>query len=137
MFASFRADGLSRGTATLSSDRPEGPFQPWSDGPITPRGAVALDGTLHIDPAGVPWMIYCHEWMQLNDGAISAIQLSDDLRQTVAEPVRLFHGSHAPWVRTLEPANPQEAPGPDKNLSGAKQYVTDGPFLHRTRSAPS
>jgi hypothetical protein len=134
MFATFRADGLSRGTATLSSDRPQGPFELWSDGPITPRGAVALDGTLHVDPCGVPWLIYCHEWMQLNDGAISVIQLSQDLRQNVGGAVRLFHGSDGPWVRALEPANPQETAGPATNFTGVKQYVTDGPFVHRTRS---
>ena len=37
-------------------------------------------------------------------------------------------------VRALEPANPEETAGPAANLSGVKQYVTDGPFLHRTRS---
>ncbi len=134
MLATFKADGLSRGTAILSSHRPQGPFEPWSDGPITPRGAMALDGTLHVDPCGVPWMIYCHEWVQLHDGTICAIQLSEDLRQTVGEPVLLFHGSDGAWVRALEPAYLRETVGVETNFGGPKRYVTDGPFLHRTRS---
>ena len=134
MFATFKADGLSRGTAILASDRPQGPFELWSDGPITPRGAMALDGTLHVDPSGTPWIVYCHEWMQLDDGTVCAIRLSSDLRQTVGEAAVLFHGSDGPWVHALELPNAKETAAVVTKSAEPKQYVTDGPFLHRSRS---
>jgi len=79
-------------------------------------------------------MTYCHEWMQLDDGTICAIQLSDNLRQSVGEPAVLFRGSDGPWARALTPGELQETPGAVTTFVGAKQYVTDGPFLHRMRS---
>ncbi|QOI63994.1 family 43 glycosylhydrolase [Arthrobacter sp. TES] len=123
MFATFTAPGHCRGTQILSAESPEGPYTPWSDGPVTPRDWECLDGTLHIDAGGTPWLVFCHEWKQVNDGTIVAHQLSHDLRTTVGEPTVLFAASEAPWSRALDvPAvADREAP----------VYVTDGPFLHR------
>jgi beta-xylosidase len=119
MFASFKAPGHRRGTQVLASETFAGPFRPHSDGPVTPEGWECLDGTLYVDEAGRPWMVFCHEWVQVGDGEMCAMPLSGDLRSAAGEPVLLFRASEAPWVR--------EHVGDD--VTG---YVTDGPFLHRT-----
>lgn len=123
MLATF-ADGEGRrGTQVLRSVSPTGPFAPWSNGPLTPESWMCLDGTLHVDEWGEPWLVFCHEWLQIGDRAIYARRLSVDLRTAVGEPVRLFSASEAPWTRRL--SNP--GTGHDDAA-----YVTDGPFLVRS-----
>ncbi|WP_062204530.1 glycoside hydrolase family 43 protein [Demequina salsinemoris] len=125
MFATFTSMDARRGTQILSADAPEGPYTPWSDGPVTPREWECLDGTLHLDDAGDPWMVYCHEWVQAIDGEMIAQRLSADLKHTVGEPTLLFTASEPEWSRPM--AHPQ--------LAGENRaYVTDGPFLHRLSS---
>ena len=126
MFATFKAEGCYRGTQILVADAPEGPYEPWSDGPVTPKNWECLDGTLHIDEDGNPWIVFCHEWVQVHNGAVYAQRLSEDLKQAVGRPVFLFNASEAPW-------------GCASNWKDNKTprlfpvYVTDGPFLYRTR----
>jgi arabinan endo-1,5-alpha-L-arabinosidase len=131
MFATFKADGRCRGTQILAADQPEGPFEPWSDGPVTPAEWECLDGTLHVDKAGDPWMVFCHEWVQVGDGEMIAVRLAPDLRNAIGQPVKLFTASRAPWVRRLTGVNPQEIVGTKNIRLDAGLYVTDGPFLHR------
>jgi arabinan endo-1,5-alpha-L-arabinosidase len=119
LFASFARDGRQRGTQILAAERPEGPYVVHSDGPVTPRAWECLDGTLHVDAWGKPWMVFCHEWVQVEDGEMCAIRLSDDLRQAVSEPVLLFRASEAIWAKPFE------------EHGRANNRVTDGPFLHR------
>ena len=119
LFASFARDRRQRGTQILAADRPEGPYAVHSDGPVTPREWECLDGTLHVDAHGKPWMVFCHEWVQVEDGEMCAIPLSDDLRQAAGKPALLFRASEAAW------AKPFEQRGRPNNR------VTDGPFLHR------
>lgn len=121
MFATFTAPGRRRGTQVLRADRPEGPYRPWSDGPVTPRDWECLDGTLHVED-GEPWLVFCHEWKDVGDGEVQAVRMTPDLRGAVGEPVLLFRASEAPWVRPLlgRPEFPEV-------------FVTDGPSLHRTR----
>jgi hypothetical protein len=122
MFATFAdADGR-RGTQILVADLLPGPFLPWSDGPVTPRGWQCLDGTLYVDRDGDPWIVFCHEWTQLGDGAVVAQRLSADLARAVGKPITLFHATAAPWTRAMPGA---------KTGSGSPAYVTDGPFLFR------
>lgn len=127
MLASFKAEGRRRGTQVLVSttDLPAGPYEPWSDGPVTPPGWECLDGTLHIDSTGNPWIVFCHEWTQIHDGAIHAMPLSPDLKRSAGRPVFLFNASEAPWACPLSPPKP---PAPPLRFPA---YVTDGPFLHR------
>lgn len=121
MFATFAAPGRFRGTEILSADRPEGPYSPWSNGPVTPSNWQCLDGTLHVDAEGVPWMVFCHEWKQVHDGAMMAQRLSPDLRSAVGTPVFLFNASEAAWARPLSVPSTKDLQFP--------VYVTDGPYL--------
>lgn len=121
MFASFKAEGACRGTQILAADTPEGPFLPITDGPITPRDWECLDGTLFIDADDHPWIVFSHEWVQVGDGEICALQLAGDLKSALGQPKLLFRASEAVW--------PQEL-----NSKGRKGYVTDGPWLHRLAS---
>ena len=47
-------------TFVFKSDRPDGPFKVWSDGPIPPREWATLDGTF-FEEDGKPYMVFCHE----------------------------------------------------------------------------
>lgn len=117
MLASFKAVGTCRGTQILTAESPAGPFLPLSAGPVTPPDWECLDGTLCVTPAGAPWMVFCHEWVQVGDGEICAIPLSDDLSSPVGAAVVLFRASQAPWAQQLI----------SKDRQG---YVTDGPWMH-------
>lgn len=119
MFMTFKAEGVRRGTQILLADSPRGPFLPISDGPATPRDWECLDGTLHVDNDGHPWMVFCHEWVQVGDGEICAVRLSDDLTTPLGEPHLLFRASEAPWAEEI-------------NSKGRRGIVTDGPWMHRT-----
>lgn len=116
MLASFKAPGVCRGTQILAADSPLGPFLPLSAGPVTPPDWECLDGTLHVTPAGEPWIVFCHEWVQVGDGEMCALPLSLDLTTALGKPVELFRASEAPWVVPIE-------------TKGRKGYVTDGPWL--------
>lgn len=120
MFASFKRDGVCRGTAILRADTPLGPFVPHSQGCITPSDWECLDGTFYVSRDGTPYMIFCHEWVQVGDGEICAIPLTDDLSAPAGEPRLLFHASDAPWCNAVH------------HSSGIDGYVTDGPFFWRT-----
>lgn len=124
MLASFVAPGRYRGTQILVSHDVAGPYKPLTDGPITPADWQCLDGTLHVDDDGNPWIVFCHEWVQIHNGSIWAMQLTADLKQAAGRPVFLFNASEAPWVRRSD--------WPEKDAKFRfPTYVTDGPFLHR------
>ena len=127
MFASFKAERQYRGTQILVSDSIAGPYSPLTDGPITPPDWECLDGTLHVDRDGHPWIVFCHEWVQVHNGAVYAMRLSPDLKQAVGRPVFLFNASEGAWV--LHPEWPKE--GATRRFP---DYVTDGPFLYRLAS---
>ena len=116
LFGSLKADGVCRGTQIFKADHPLGPFVPISDGPVTPRDWECLDGTLFVDDDGRPWIVFCHEWVQIHDGTICTMPLSDDLTKAVGKPVTLFSASQCPWV---------------VSVIGEGNYVTDGPFMFR------
>jgi hypothetical protein len=111
MLATFTGQDGERGTQVLRAPRPEGPYEPWSEGPVTPREWQCLDGTLYQDESG-PWLVFCHEWLQCGDGEICAVRLTDDLRNSRGDVALLFRASDAPWTSEVN--------------------VTDGPFLFRT-----
>lgn len=116
MLVSFKSATACRGTQILRAESPMGPFRPHSDGPVTPRDWECLDGTLYVDKSGAPWMVFCHEWVQVKDGEMCAMPLTADLRAAAGAPVVLFHASEPTWAR-----------------KGREDFVTDGPFLYRTK----
>ena len=123
LFASFKADQHYRGTQILVSSSITGPYVPLTDGPITPPDWECLDGTLHIDSEGNPWIIFCHEWIQIHNGAMYAMPLTQDLRKPTGPPHFLFNASEAPWVKRES--------WPEKNVTPRfPTYVTDGPCLY-------
>lgn len=119
LLASFARDRHSRGTQILISEQPQGPYRLHSDGPVTPRDWECLDGTLFVDDTEQPWLIFCHEWLQVEDGEICAIPLSNDLSRATGIPTLLFRASAAAWSK------PFESEGRGNNR------VTDGPFFYR------
>lgn len=106
----------------MESLRPLGPFVPISEAPVTPAAWECLDGTLYTDQEGSPHLVFCHEWVQVNDGEVCVLPLSEDLREAIGSPRLLFRGSDAVWTASLERRD-------DSLLVDAR--VTDGPFLHR------
>lgn len=122
-----RPHQVRRGTEILVADSPVGPFQPLGLGPQTPRDWMALDGSLWIEDE-VPYMVFCHEWAQITDGSFDIVRLNDDLASAVGEPRLLFHASAGPWVRCR---------GDIGELYQGRRYhayVSDGNWLHRTKS---
>lgn len=112
-----------RGTVIAVSPSPEGPFTLLNtNGPVPPPNFMTLDGTLYIDPAGKPWMVYAHEWIQKIDGTMEAVPLTKDLVNASGPPIYLFKGSDAPWLDEQGTASTRE-----------NRYVTDGPELFRTK----
>lgn len=113
MFATFKSEKHCRGTQILWADSPLGPFLPLTDGPVTPADWECLDGTLFLEN-GRPYLVFCHEWLQVQDGEMCAMELTPDLRSAAGSPKVLFRASEPAWAS-----------------KGRDFYVTDGPFLYR------
>ena len=116
LFGSCKAEGKCRATHIFVSDTPDGTFVPISEEPPTPKDWECLDGTLLVEN-GIPYMVFCHEWVQVKDGEMCAIELSADLTHAVGEPFLLFRASENPDVEHM------------RNRPG--YFVTDGPFFYR------
>lgn len=111
-----------RGTQIFYSDNLLGPFLPFdSKMPHTPMDRMALDGTFWEED-GKPYMVYCHEWVQVEDGSMELVELEHNLSKSKEPSLTLFNASVAPW------SNGQ------KKLNGKTAYVTDGCFLYKTSS---
>jgi hypothetical protein len=79
---------------------------------------MTLDATLWEED-GKPYIVYCHEWVQISNGTIEYMGLQGDLSETIGEPALLFRGSHGPWAV----------------ISATEGcFVTDGPYLYRSKS---
>jgi arabinan endo-1,5-alpha-L-arabinosidase len=109
---------VKRGSQVLWSDKITGPFQPFENRSTLPPDMMTLDGTLWVED-GVPYMVFCHEWVQIKDGTVEMVKLKPDLSATDGEPVRLFHGSDAPWAKKSDEYG---------------CYVTDGSYLYRSKT---
>lgn len=116
LFGTMKAEGKCRGTLIFVADRPEGPFRNCSEVPVTPADWECLDGTLWVEN-GKPYMVFCHEWLQVGNGEICAVELSEDLSRPVGEAFMLFRATDEKCVTHL--------------LNHPNGYVTDGPFLYR------
>lgn len=114
LFGSAKADGKRRATHIFVCDTPDGDFKPVTPYPLTPANWECLDGTFYVED-GQPYMVFCHEWVQVKNGEIWALPLSEDLSSPSGEPFMLFKASDNPHVTELQ--------------EGTGNYVTDGPFL--------
>ncbi|MCL2664571.1 MAG: glycoside hydrolase family 43 protein [Defluviitaleaceae bacterium] len=129
LFATFSNEGTvhmkdrMRGVGILRAHSPSGPFADHTGGPVTPSDCMCLDGSLYIDEEKNPWLVYCHEWVQLGNGAVCAVRLSHDLKSAVGEPHVIFHSLDASWSTLVEM--------PDMGYRG---YVTDGCFVRRMKN---
>ncbi|HKL79927.1 MAG TPA: glycoside hydrolase family 43 protein [Mobilitalea sp.] len=115
-FVSFKSADRCRGTQILKSNSPIGPFELHSDGPVTPAHWECLDGTFYLDADGQPYMIFCHEWVQVKDGQMCAVKLSLDLKAAISEPFLLFTASEPDWTR---------------GVKNGPNFVTDGPYVYQ------
>ncbi|WP_420143684.1 glycoside hydrolase family 43 protein [Sphingobium sp.] len=111
-----------RATLLAVSDRIDGPYTLINRGePVAPATDMTLDGTLHVDAAGRPWLVHAHEWLQMGVGTMEAMPLKDDL-SPAGKPRILFRANEADWVLG------------QKQPEGDTGYVTDGPQLFRTQN---
>lgn len=116
IFASFKKKGVCRASQCLICDIPFGNFKPIKS-PFTPHNWECLDATLYIEN-NIPYTVFCHEWLQVEDGEMVLAELSEDFTQIKSEPEILFRASEAPWTRSHD----------------GKNYITDGPFLYRLKN---
>lgn len=120
MTASFFKEGEGRGTMILKAEKPQGPFIPVVNHPVTPVDWECLDGTLYVENKESVYLIFSHEWLQIEDGEICVAKLKRDFSGLAEKPRTLFRGSDGPWVCGRREEG-------RKNL----QYVTDGPFVYK------
>lgn len=118
MLASFTADGHHRGTAIFECDTPDGTFKEHTNGAITPKDWECLDGTLYVEN-DTPYIVFCHEWTQIKNGEVCALELTKDLKKSVGAPIKLWSAGDAPWA---------------DDIRGNGSYVTDGPYLIRKKN---
>jgi hypothetical protein len=112
-----------RASHVLVSSKPDGPYIPMRDDTYLPADKPTLDGTYWVDKDGKPYMVYCYEWLQNNNGTIEKIELKPDLSGSVGTGKLLFRASDSPWSRE------KDSTGRDR-----PNKVTDGPFLFVTKS---
>ncbi len=118
LFVSLKSGERCRGTQIFRADSPLGEFLPISELPTTPEAWESLDGTLYAEN-GTPYMVFCHEWVQIGVGTVCAVELTKDLSAPVGEPFVLFSANENPDVTELVLKDSR------------KGYITDGPFLYR------
>ncbi len=125
LIATFGGGGRTKGVYILRSDRPDGPFTLYSKR-LTPESWECLDGTVWFE-GGTPWLIFSHDFRDVPDGDMCMLCLSDDLRQPVGEPIRLFSAAEAPWAVPVPFAKAEF--GMDGEV-----YFSDGPFVLRGKN---
>jgi len=109
-----------RASHVLVSDKPDGPYRPVGEEDYLPADWATLDGTFWVDSDKKPYLVFCHEWLQVGDGTMEMIALKDDLSGTTGESKLLFKASDSPWSRSI------------KEGKVVPNQVTDGPYLFRT-----
>jgi GH43 family beta-xylosidase len=117
MFVTVASKTRKRGVQILVCDTPDGTFMPVINDAVTPSEWECLDGTLYVDEADVPYLVFCHEHTQIIDGAICYARLNDDLSAFVGDVVTMFSASSCGWADPIKETH----------------YVTDGPFMCRSK----
>ncbi len=118
IFASFFVKGQKRALQALISDTPFGKYQP-SKKPFTPKEWNCLDAT-YYEEEGHRYTVFCHEWLDTHDGQMCVGELNDDFTE-LTNIQTIFKASDAKWVKGFM----------DK---GTINYVTDGPFIYKTKN---
>ena len=118
LFASFKSLNNVRATQVLVCDTPLGKYVP-SEKPYTPNNMECLDGT-YYEENGKKYSFFCNEWQQVFDGTICVGELNDSLTE-LSNVKTLFKASDAKW------------PVPFM-CNDKKCYVTDGPFIYKTKN---
>ena len=105
----------------LVSDKPYGPYVHVSAENYCREDQPTLDNTLWIED-GVPYMLYCHEWLQNWNGTVEAVPLKPDFSGVSGNRRILFFASESPWSK--------------ERIAGTvvPNKVTDGPFVFRTQT---
>ena len=129
MFLSLYGRNGKRGTGIWVSDTPDGKFLPLTNDRITPEGRSCIDATLYVEN-GKPYVIYSADWpsnfVEEKDcyiGEIWAVEVSEDLRERVGEPFKLFASDEAPCASV-----PHNIFYEGKHT---RRYGSDAPFLQR------
>jgi len=108
----------------LVSDKAEGPYVsvPNSDKTYLPANKPTLDATFWIEN-NKPYMLYCHEWLQNQNGTVEKIELKPDMTGTIGNGQILFRAFDSPWSR-------------EKGKEGTihPNRVTDGPYVFKTQT---
>ena len=118
IFATFEQKNRNRGTYSLVCDTPDGEFTLNSNGALTPESWMSLDGTLYVDKNDNPYLVFCHEHVQILNGTVCYIPLNNDLSAAAGEPVEMFAGSDSFGCTFKENT----------------RYITDGPFMYRGKN---
>ena len=116
LFAAFSVDSTKRECQILSADNPLGPYTPYGD-KLFPNETSNLDATFFVDDDGKRYTIYCREWTDIKDGEMILCELDENLR-VIGDKKVLFKASQASWTIEKE---------------GKGCYVTDGPFIRKTK----
>lgn len=113
LFASFKSNDKCRASHVLVCDEPFGKYVPLKS-QITPKDWECLDATMYAED-GVAYTIFCHEWLQCEDGQMVLAELDEDLDGIKGNLEVIFNASSAPWTSKFAGDN----------------YVTDGPFIKK------
>lgn len=113
---------VRRSSHILISKTPDGPFVPMEEKTYLPAALSTLDATLWVDHDKNAYMVYCHEWLQNNDGTVEKIALKPDFSGTLGNAKILFRATDSPWNRARE------------GNEATPHKVTDGPWLFRTQT---
>ena len=73
--AQLAAAGLARLAGPARGSSPGRSLQPFAHHATTPSDMMTLDGTFWVED-GVPYMVFCHEWVQITDGSIGVSRRS-------------------------------------------------------------
>ena len=129
-FVSIMGKHGLRGTQIAVSDTPDGEFRIITNHPATPMGRSCIDGSLYVEE-GTPYIVYSFDWPDnyLADrdvyvGEIWAVQLTEDLKNMVGEPFKLFSSDEAPCSAVAPSVHGWEG----KTI---RRYGSDAPFVQR------
>lgn len=118
LFCTFASEQEKTCMYLLRSERPEGPYEVYSE-QITPKGWACIDGTFY-EQDGEPYLIFSRTFEDVLEGQYWITKLSADLKHAVGEPQLIFNGKDAGWSRPIPFA---------KDVMGIEEdaFLTDGP----------